>query len=138
MEKYRYGPLVYVTAGMDESEGNYYWNGSPPVGYDETGIPVDKNGMQCLDIDCPLHPAHEAKETVYNKVLDSKIPTIAYFKNWFDDNFLIVSDDQIKKYIIKAWFRENENSYQYVGLLRGYKSVDEIIGAVWQQEEPRS
>ena len=66
MEKYRYGPLIFVTKGMDEEEGNYFWAGDPPVGYDETGVPVDKNGFQCVDIQCPLHPGYEPVETEFN------------------------------------------------------------------------
>ena len=135
MEKYRYGPLIFVTQGMDEEEGNYYWNGSPPVGYDADGIPIDKNGLQCLDILCPLHPGYVPTETEYNNIIQSDLPTLASFRQWFDDNFLIVNDRQLKKYIFKSWTRNNKNSSNYYRLLSEYKSVDELIGAIWQQEE---
>ncbi len=135
MEKYKYGPLIFVTQGMDEDEGNYYWNGSPPVGYDDSGIPVDKNGKQCLDIKCPLHPGYEAEETFYSSVLGADIPTISSVSKWFDDNFLIVDEKQIKTYIFRWWARAYINSGNYISLLHSYHSVDSIIGAIWQQEE---
>ena len=135
MEKYRYGPLIFVTKGMDESEGNYFWAGDPPVGYDETGVPVDKNGFQCVDIQCPLHPSYEHVETEFNDLLNTEIPTVTSVRKWFDDNFLFISDDQIKKYIIRWWMKNNNQPYIYNSLLRSYKSVNDIIGAAWQQEE---
>ena len=133
MEKFRYGPLVYVTHGMNDDEGNYFWNGSSPVGYDEMGVPIDQNGMQCLDISCPIHPSWEPNETVYNVTLNSKIPSVEYFRQWFDDNFLIISDDQIKRYIIRWWsshsMRHNYSAYRQV--LHNYSSVEEIMEAAW-------
>ena len=139
MEKYRYGPLIFVTQGMDEEEGNYYWNGNPPVGYDAAGIPIDKNGQQCLDILCPLHPGYEPTETEFSHITQCDLPTLASYRQWFDDNFLIVNDKQLKKYILKSWARKNQGTYQpsdsYLRLLSEYKSVDELIGAIWQQEE---
>jgi hypothetical protein len=139
LEKYRYGPLVYVPYGTtDDEEGNYYWNGSPPVGYDSRGIPIDKNGHQCLDISCPLHPAFEPDEFEHSDILDSDIPTMKSFKEWFDDNFLIISDYQLKKYIFKWWVRKHKTSSHYYALLKEYKSIDEVISAIWQHEEQTS
>lgn len=136
MEKYKFGPLVYVTSGMDDSEGNYFWAGLPPVGYDESGIPVDQNGLQCLDISCPLHPSWEPTETTRNEVLKSDIPSIKHFRQWFEDNFLIISDDQIKRYIMKWWSAyAMKNNYQaYTDVLQNYSSVEEILEAVWPDE----
>ena len=137
MEKYKYGPLIYITEGMDDSKGNYFWSGSPPVGYDESGIPIDKNGSQCLDISCPLHPAWEPTETIYNETLKLDIPTIEHFRQWFDDNFLIISDDQVKRYIIRWWSAEasRNNYHAYLNVLQNYSSVEEIQEAAWPQEE---
>lgn len=133
-DKFTYGPLIFVTQGMDEDEGNYYWNGSPPVGYDSEGIPIDKNGFQCLDISCPLHPGYTSEETKYNNITQCDLPTVNSYRKWFDDNFLIVSDSQIKKYIFKSWVNNNKGSNTYFKLLSEYKNVDEIIGAIWQDE----
>lgn len=137
MEKYKYGPLVYVTADMSGDEGNYYWTGTPPVGYDESGIPIDRYGYQCLDITCPLHPAWEPTETTFNEVLKWDIPTLDYTRQWFNDNFLIISDDQLKKYIIKWWSaRAKRTNYRaYANVLHNYSSLEEIQEAVWQHEE---
>jgi hypothetical protein len=125
-----------VTAGMDESEGNYYWTGSPPVGYDVDGIPIDANGRQCIDISCPLHPGFEPKELEFNEVLQSDIPTLDSFRGWFEDNFLEISDAKLKRYIFKWWVRKNKTrSVTYNQVLLKFKSVNEIIGAIWQHEE---
>ena len=139
MEKFKYGSLIYVTPGMDDSEGNYFWAGLPPVKYDESGIPIDKNGMQCLDISCPLHPGWEPTETMYNEVLKSDIPSIDYTRHWFDDNFLEIRDDQLKRYIIRWWSARasRDNYYAYIDLLQNYSSVEEIMEAAWP-DEPQS
>lgn len=140
MKKYKYGPLVYITVGMDEEEGNYFWNGSPPVDYDVDGIPVDKDGRQCLDISCPLHPSHEAEITEYSEALTSDIPTLDSFREWFDNNFLLVTDDQLKRWIIRWWARytRRTNSELYFSITKQYSSVEEIQEAVWPQDEQTS
>ena len=139
MQKYKYGPLIYVIGGMDDDEGNYFWAGLPPVGYDEYGVPIDKNGNQCLDISCPLHPGFEPTETVFSEVLQFNIPSIEYFRKWFEDNFLIISDDQVKRYIIRWWSvrAKRENFRSYTDVLQNYSSVEEIQEAVWP-DEPQS
>ena len=147
MEKYKYGPLIYVsytlnTNGVEngnESEGNYFWTGPPPVGYDDSGIPIDRDGNQCLDLSCPLHPAWEPTETIYNETLKSDIPSIEHFRKWFDNNFLIISDDKIKRYIIRWWSARasRDNYYAYSEILQNYSSVEEIQEAVWP-DEPQS
>ena len=136
MEKFKYGPLIYVTYGMDDSEGNYFWSGLPPVGYDESGIPIDKNGNQCLDISCPLHPAWTPTETTYNETLKLDIPSIEYTRQWFEDNFLIISDRQVKRYIIRWWSARasRDNYHAYLNVLQNYSSVEEIQEAVWPDE----
>lgn len=130
---FRYGPLIYVTAGMDEDQGNYYWNGLPPVDYDADGIPVDQNGMQCLDISCPLHPSYTPQETEYSLVLGTEIPTIAHYREWFEENFLAVSDNQIKRWIIKRWSSTVDRAV-YGQVLRNYSSIEELKEAVWPQD----
>lgn len=137
MHKYTYGPLVFVTRGMNEDEGNYFWTGKIPVGYDESGVPIDDSGNQCLDVRCPLHPAYEPNETFYCEALQSDLPTLSDFQIWFDDNFLIVSDNQVKKYIIK-WWMNNTYRHVYEQTLRNYSSVSEITEAVWPQDEQTS
>ena len=134
MEKYKYGPLLYVTQGMDDEEGNYYWAGSPPVGYDSSGIPIDKNGNQCLDISCPLHPGWEPEDTVYSIVLLDDIPTVDSYLQWFEANFLIVSKKQIKSWIIQRWARKNRGTTMYNEILNTYSSVEEIMEEVWPDE----
>ncbi|MGB0790401.1 MAG: hypothetical protein ACPGRT_02865 [Flavobacteriaceae bacterium] len=134
MEKFRYGPLIYITQGMDEDEGNYFWNGNPPVAYDSSGVPIDSDGMQCLDVTSVLHPAYKPTDTFYSEVLGVDIPTITSFQKWFDDNFFIVSEKQIKKYIIKWWMLNYQRSPIYTKILNSYSSVEEIQEAVWPDE----
>ena len=38
--KYSYGPLIYNTTADEDDSGNFYWNGMPPVGYDDMDIPT--------------------------------------------------------------------------------------------------
>ena len=134
MEIYRYGPLIFVTQGMDDDQGNYFWNGNPPVGYDEDGIPIDKNGYQCLDISCPLHPSYEPTETRYSDVLKSDIPTKHSFSKWFEDNFLIITEEQLTRYIFRWWSRKHRGSPLYMQVLNNYSSVKDILGDIWQEE----
>ena len=136
MDIFRYGPLVYITAGMDADQGNYFWNGSPPIGYDNDGVPIDEKGLQCLDVSCPLHPAHEPETTEYSEALNSNIPTLDSFRKWFDDNFLIVSDSQIKRWIIRWWSKHTQHvdpSLYYL-IIKRYSSVEEIMEATWPDE----
>lgn len=131
MEKIKYGPLIYVRAGMDESEGNYYWTGPPPVGYDKDGVPIDAAGLQCLPIESPLHKGYKPLNFEYNRCLQVELPTLDDFRYWFDENFLIVSDDDLKRYILKWYAYKREKSFRYYELLRDCSSVEEVIGKIW-------
>ena len=73
MEKIKYGPLVYITVEDTDEEGNFYWGGKPPIGYDELGIPIDSDGMQCLSVSSPLHPNYKPKNSVYNKNINDDL-----------------------------------------------------------------
>jgi len=135
MKKYKYGPLIYNTTADDDDSGNFYWNGMPPVGYDEMGIPIDPNGNQCLPFECPLHPNHSPTNFKYNEWLEDELPTWESFEEWFDDNFLIVSDKQCKKYIIR-WIRNNRKSLPgFVKMTQGVTSLVEMMDRVWPQDE---
>ena len=136
MKKFKFGPLVWNCVNEDDESGNYFWNGNPPVDYDDMGIPVDQEGLQCLPADCPIHPSwqanYETKE--YNEFLGFEIPTIESTKEWFDENFLIVSDKQIKKYIIR-WIRDYKSgSVGYVKLNKDADSLDIIMDRIWPQD----
>ena len=136
MEIYKYGPLVYITQGMDESLGNYYWGGNPPIGYDETKIPIDKDGHQCLDILCPLHPLFipVGADIWFSTVLESPLPTIDCFKGWFEDNMLVIDDTKIKKYILRWYAFQQRKSDKYYELIKSCSSVEEVIGRIWPDE----
>ena len=137
MEKFKFGPLIWNSANEDDESGNYYWNGSPPVDYDELGIPVDEDGMQCLPIQSPVHPSWTgSKENFeYNEFLGFKIPSVESTKEWFDDNFLVISEKQSKKYIIK-WIRTHRGTHPgYFKLTLGVTSMKEIMDRLWPQDE---
>jgi hypothetical protein len=131
MKKIKYGPLVYVYAGMDEDDGNFYWTGPPPVGYDSSGVPIDAAGLQCLPVESPLHSAYSPKNFEYNRCLQTELPTLDDFRYWFDENFLIVSDDDLRRYILKWYAYKREKSFRYFELLRDCSSVEEVIGKIW-------
>ena len=95
MEKYSYGPLIYNTTADEDDSGNFYWNGMPPVGYDDMDIPIDPNGNQCLPFECPLHPNHSPSAVEYNNWLEDELPTWDSFEEWFDDNFINVTPRDI-------------------------------------------
>lgn len=132
-EKYTYGPLVYNCFGEDDDSGNYWWPGNPVVGYEEESgvyrIPVDADGNQCLPGDCILHPNCRVEEWEDHDVL-GKIPSLNWCRAWFEDNFLIIEDWTICKYIVRWiwWNRKNEESWQ---TFSEGKSVPKIIGEIW-------
>ena len=137
MEKYKYGPLVYITVNDTDEDGNFYFFVNPPVGYDEMGIPIDQNGHQCLSIESPLHPGYEPKNPQFNDTLNDDIPSLEEVRTWFDELFLIVSDYQIKKYILR-WYSLKRASYKstnYRNLLAEHLSVNEMIDRIWPDEQ---
>ena len=131
MEKYKYGPLVYNLASDEDEEGNYYWNGLPPVGYDELGIPIDNEGMQCLPIASPLHPGFRPEETENNSYLKAKIPTVSCVMSWFDENFISISEEDAKFYILR-WLNKNNPNHR---IFSNSFSTEKAIKLIWQQEE---
>mgnify|MGYP001171829795 CR=1 FL=1 len=136
MEKFKYGPLIWNCFSEEDESGNYYWNGNPPVGYDDEGIPIDEDGLQCLPIASPIHPSWTADniELEYNDFLEFEIPTIDGTREWFDDNFLVVSDIQCKKYIIK-WIRKHKRSLPGVAkLAQGVSNLVDIMDKLWPQD----
>ena len=136
MEKYKYGPLVYNTTADDDDSGNFYWNGMPPVGYDETGIPVDPNGNQCLPFECPLHPNHSPTNFEYNEWLEDDLPTWKSFEEWFDDNFINVSARAIYLFILRWYSLQGEkinNLYEKCS----HHSVQQMIDLAWP-DAPKS
>jgi len=131
MAKYRYGPLIFNFTGEVDDSGNYYWNGLPAVGYDEMSIPIDENGRQCLPVECPLHPAYEPTETVFNHFLQMDLPTLDSFREWFEDNFLMLTDTQLKKYILRWVSFQQTKTPQYFEMQINYSSIEAIIEDVW-------
>jgi hypothetical protein len=131
-EKFRYGPLVFNSFGEEDDSGNYWWPGNPPVAYEQpTGvyrIPVDSNGNQCLPGECILHPNCRVEEWESFELF--KIPSLSWCKEWFDENFLVVSDYQVCRYIVR-WCGYN---YQHRDDWKEYKlnnTINEMIGEIW-------
>ena len=140
MEKFKYGPLIWNCINEDDESGNYFWNGKPPVGYDRLGIPIDEAGMQCLSIRSPVHPTWQAdhKRFEFNEYMSQPIPSVQQVKEWFDDNFLIVTPKQCKKYIIK-WLSQNlgvRNEF-YLGLKKDSNSLEDVMDKLWPQDVHR-
>ena len=132
-EKFRYGPLVYNCFGEEDDSGNYWWSGNKIVGYEEpTGvyrIPIDAEGNQCLPGDCILHPNCHVQEWDDHVVLGS-IPSVEWCRSWFEDNFLVIDDYTICKYILRWMWYNNKNKDEYKKFFSG-KQVEGLINEIW-------
>ena len=135
MEKFKYGPLVYNTVEDEDDSGNYWWPGLPPVGYDETGVPIDSKGLQCLPLHSPVHPNYKIESPVFVDILNDYLPSISEWKKWLEDNFIEANDDQIKRLILKWYSKQNSKSRNFYMLQQVVNSLDEMVEKVWQQEE---
>ena len=101
-EKFKYGPLVWNCAGQDfeDDENNYYWPGNPPVAYDEWGLPVDKDGRQCLPLDCPFHPHYSFKDFITSR-FGCKFPaSFKDYEEWLEKNFIVFDKAAVKRNIV--------------------------------------
>ena len=132
-EKFKYGPLVYNCYGDEDDSGNYWWAGNPPVAYEEpTGvyrIPIDAEGNQCLPGECILHPNCRVEEWDEHDILGS-IPSLDWCRSWFEDNFLIIDDYTVCRYIVR-WMLWNHNKDEtYKQYFKG-KRLEEVIGEIW-------
>ena len=101
-EKFKYGPLVWNCIGQDgeDDAGNYYWPGNPPVTYDEMGLPVDKDGRQCLPMDCPFHPTYLFKDYITSR-FGCKFPaSFKDYEDWLDKNYIVFDETAVKRDIV--------------------------------------
>jgi len=129
--KYKYGPLIWNCSSDEDESGNYFWPGSPPCAYDDSGIPIDIHGRQCLPGTSIIHPSYEPTETFYSEVVQANLPTIASARLWLDDNFLIVTDRQVAKFIIRWYELRVRNITNWNNIVRTYKTRDTLVDAVW-------
>ena len=136
MEKIKYGPLIYYTS-QDESEGNFFWGGKPPVGYDADGVPIDESGMQCLSLESPLHPSYTPTEVTYNEFLRYDLPSFESVRKWFDENFLVINDEQLKKLILKWYLRKQDPHVIYQLQLRA-NSIADLKEKIWPPDAQTS
>lgn len=132
-EKFTYGPLVYNFFGEEDDSGNYWWTGDPPVGYEEDSgvfrIPVCANGNQCLPGDTILHPNCSVEEWDECAVFGQK-PSLSWCREWFEDNFLIIDDKTLCKYILR-WMWWNKQSDQDWLTWSAGKTTPEMIEELW-------
>ena len=81
---------------------------------------------------CRLHALADTADAHY---VEDAISIHDEFREWFDDNILIVSDKQCKKYIIR-WIRNNRKSLPgFVKMTQGVTSLVEMMDRVWPQDE---
>jgi hypothetical protein len=129
-EKFKYGPLIYNSIADETDEGNYWWSGSPPVAYEAPSgryrIPIDASGNQCLPGECILHPNCRVEEWESFKLF--KVPSLEWCRSWFEENFLIVSDYDVCRYILR-WCSYNYGNDFYQWKMN--KTINEIIGEIW-------
>ena len=107
-----YGPLIYAKDFFeDDGIANYFWPGSPPVGYNNLGIPIDEEGMECLDLRCPLHPSWMPlkSEMEYIEYLGFSIPSYYPYIDWLKQNNLSCTPEQAKKLLFK-WILNKSNN----------------------------
>ena len=58
-------------------------------------IPVDENGNQCLPGESILHPCRVEDS---HRTLIGDVPALAWCREWFEDNFLIIEDWRLSLY----------------------------------------
>ena len=140
MEKFKYGPLIWDHIEEDDNSGNYWWSGSPPVNYDEMGIPIDQRGLQCLPLSSPVHPNYESKHPVFNLPLGEHLPSIKEWKEWFDFHFIEISEHRIKCEILRWYVKDTGRrrlSKKFRKLQSKCNSIDEMVEAVWPPDDDK-
>jgi hypothetical protein len=134
--KYTYGPLIWNCTTEDDNSGNYWWPGNPPCGYDDTGIPIDEKGFQCLPIDSLIHPDYKPKETSFHPTLATTLPTIASARAWFDEGFFDVTDYQVARFIIR-WYDMQHKSpsldYNWKLAKNTYRTRERLVMHLWPE-----
>ena len=99
-EKFKFGPLVWNCIGEDDDDGNYYWPGNSPVAYDEMGLPVDKEGKQCLPLESPFHPFYVFTDTITTKYGIKFPASFKDYEDWLDKNFIVFDELAVKRDIV--------------------------------------
>ena len=140
-----YGPLIYAKDFFeDDGTANYFWPGSPPVSYNEQGIPVDQEGLECLDLGCPLHPDWKPleDEMIFNDYLGFSIPSYCCYIEWLKQNNLACTPEQAKKLLFK-WILHESNynklrskiKYSILQIIRDELiSMSELLKRVYEYE----
>lgn len=117
--KFKWGPLFYITdIFSDNNVGNYYHPGLPPVSYSTRGVPIDENGIECLDLSCPLHPdwAPNKFQVEYNDYLQVSAPKWEVYSEWLNNKLIVCTEGQAKKWMI--WWTLLPTPYSYRRLFR--------------------
>ena len=133
-EKFRYGPLVYNHFGEDDDSGNFWWAGNPPVAYEEESgpyrIPVDVEGSQCLPGNCILHPNCRIEDWESFKLFP--VPSLVWCRSWFEDNFLIIEDYTVCRYILRwcDYNYTNGHNAEFINWKKE-KSIKEMVADIW-------
>ena len=134
--KYKYGPLIWNCTSDEDESGNYYWPGAPPCGYDDMGIPIDVKGMQCLPVLSIIHPSYQPTETTFHSLINDSLPTISSAREWLDENFLVCTDHQVARYIIR-WYdsslrmRTPQQQEEWDNVINTYRTRDRLVDELW-------
>ena len=110
-DHFKIGPLIYAKDYFeDDPKANYYWSGIPPVEYNDNGVPVDKNGTDCLDLKCPFHPSWSPKkdQIEFNSFLEFSIPNNQLIKTLYN-----LYSSNVIPYLGKI-ICNDVNSYRYL------------------------
>ena len=136
IKKYKYGPLVWNTIDNDDDSGNYWWNGSSIVDYDNMNIPIDTQGSQCLPLSSPVHPSYELQNPVFNEQIKDYLPSFKEWQEWCDVNFIKINEHRIKREILRWYVKDFRRiSQDFYELQDNVKNLDEMVDAVWPLDE---
>ena len=123
-QMFRYGPLTW--ASIEDDSGNYYYSGSPPVGYDKQGIPIDEQGLQCLDLRCPVHPNYQPVNAFYYPSINDFLPSVEEWEEWFKAEYISIDTERIQREIIRWYLKQKPISKEFEHLARNSSSIAEI------------
>ena len=129
MEQYKYGPLTWAT--IDDDSGNYYYPGTPPIGYDNQGIPIDERGLQCLDILCPVHPDYQMKDAQFCAAIHDYLPTVKEWTEWFEKEFIDISEERCQREIVRWYNKQSSQTKEFQELASNCSSIAELAEKIF-------
>ena len=82
-----------------------------------------------------MHPSYESKNSVFHRLINDYLPSIQEWEEWFDEHFIEISEDRIKREILKWYARQSGKTKEFFALQTECSTLDEMVKAVWQPDE---